>query len=122
MRVWRCSCFRLFAIALKQSEISDKLDYVITQFYKIISHSISKSAKKTELKHTNLLKQLSKRELQALKLFLQGYTISQVADVIHLSPRTIEMYLQKLKEKLHCESKSELIMKAIERNWLAINL
>ena len=106
----------------QQEEISDKIDLIITKFYRILSFTFPTLPENTPLKDGFLLKKLSKREIQTLKLFLQGYTITQAANAIHLSPRTIENHLTNLKNKLNCDSKSELIMKAMESNWISINL
>lgn len=51
---------------------------------------------------------LSNREIEILKLYFKGQSNSEVARILHLSPRTIQNYLEKIKEKLFCNKKSEL--------------
>lgn len=57
---------------------------------------------------------LSKRDDAVLKHLLEGNSASQIAKKLHLSCRTIEHYMERLKEKLICYSKADLIKKARE--------
>lgn len=72
------------------------------------------------------ISQLSHRELTCFKGVIQGMTIKQIAKSLSLSPRTIEQYVEGVKNKLGCHSRSELVEKAFElglitRNWGEIN-
>lgn len=58
--------------------------------------------------------QLNPRELEVIKLVLQGHSPSQIAPKVFLAKRTIEHLLEKIKEKLECNSKTQLIQKARE--------
>lgn len=55
---------------------------------------------------------LSKREKNCLCLYLQGETARSIAELLQLSQRTVESYLNNIKCKLNCFSKTELIKKA----------
>lgn len=57
---------------------------------------------------------LSKREKQCLLLSMQGMSAQGIGLQLALSRRTVESYLDHLKCKLNCTSKSELIQKANE--------
>lgn len=57
---------------------------------------------------------LTLREKDILSYMLKGYSVSQIADMIHRSKRTIEHQIEALKDKLDCYSKQELIEKAHE--------
>lgn len=59
------------------------------------------------------LKRLSKREKECLFWMIQGKTGREIADKLHLSPRTIEFYFENCKNKLGCCIKSELFEKAL---------
>jgi len=59
---------------------------------------------------------LSAREISCAKLLLQGKSARLIGEELFLSPRTVETYLQQLKDKLHCQSKVELINTLIELN------
>ena len=50
---------------------------------------------------------------------LKGKTISKVAVILELSPRTVEFYLKKMKSKLDCRTKSELMEKVLESDFLS---
>jgi len=56
---------------------------------------------------------LSKRELECLFLMLRGRTAQQTANVLQLSRRTVESYLDNMKNKFGCLNKSELLVKAM---------
>lgn len=51
-------------------------------------------------------------EVDTMKLLLDGYSASQIAGRLHRSKRTIEHRIERMKNKLECESKVELIQKA----------
>lgn len=60
----------------------------------------------------------SKRQLDCLFYLLRGFTAKQIAQCLELSHRTVEDHLQKIKEKIDCKSKSELINYAVSRGFL----
>jgi DNA-binding CsgD family transcriptional regulator len=55
---------------------------------------------------------LTRREKEILKLVAEGYPASYIAEELSLSPRTVENYIARIKDKLLCNSKIELIQKA----------
>ncbi len=52
---------------------------------------------------------LSARQLQCLGLIIHGKTNKQIAKYLHLSPRTIDYYLNIIREKFGCANKNDLI-------------
>lgn len=52
---------------------------------------------------------LSIREKQCLKNLAHGLTAKVSAQNLKLSPRTVEGYLEQLRDKLHCKNRAELI-------------
>jgi DNA-binding CsgD family transcriptional regulator len=52
---------------------------------------------------------LSARELEGISYLAQGKTIKEAALVMHISPKTLEHYLQNAKLKINCHRKSDLI-------------
>ena len=64
---------------------------------------------------------LSSRELACASLLTQGKSARLIAETLFLSPRTIETHLNRLKEKLHCRSKAELINQINELNLYDIS-
>lgn len=57
---------------------------------------------------------LSDRELEIFRLIGQGYKASQIAEQLHLSPKTIETYRSRMKDKLNLLNASELLQYAIK--------
>lgn len=55
------------------------------------------------------LSKLSKRESECIFYILRGMTTKQMADVMNLSPRTVEGYLLNIRNKLDCKNRYEII-------------
>lgn len=62
--------------------------------------------------NTNEIHKLTLRESECLFFLMRRCTSKEIARLLKLSPRTIEDYIEKLKNKLDCKSKFELIEKA----------
>lgn len=56
---------------------------------------------------------LSKREKECLTYIVRGYTSRQIAEKINLSFRTVENYTERVKVKLKCSRKEDLIRKYV---------
>ncbi|MCW8450455.1 helix-turn-helix transcriptional regulator [Legionella quinlivanii] len=54
---------------------------------------------------------LSKRELECSSALLNGMRVKEIARMLGLSVRTIEFYIQNMKNKLRCSSQIELVLK-----------
>ncbi|MEE3003199.1 MAG: helix-turn-helix transcriptional regulator [Pseudomonadota bacterium] len=52
---------------------------------------------------------LTHREAGCVFYILQGYTMKETARELDLSPRTVEFYFKRIKEKFGCRSRSDLI-------------
>lgn len=52
---------------------------------------------------------ISRQEYHCLGLLIQNHSIKEIAQLMNLSPRTVETYLNNLKNKLHCQNNSELL-------------
>lgn len=52
--------------------------------------------------------ELSARESDVLFYFTRGYTNKDIAAHLQLSPRTVETYLERIKNKFKCSSRNEL--------------
>ena len=57
---------------------------------------------------------LSDRELEVFQLLGQGYGTRQVAEMLHISPKTVESYRANIKEKLHLRNAAELVQTAVQ--------
>ncbi len=65
------------------------------------------------------LKSLTPRELEVLRLVAQGYTNHEVADRLSLSVKTVETHRARVMEKLHLETRAELVRYAIDHALLS---
>ena len=57
---------------------------------------------------------LSQREKECLQLLLRGKAMKETASILHLSPRTVEHYIDSARDKLGCRYKNELFALAEE--------
>ena len=57
---------------------------------------------------------LTQRQADCLYYLIKGMTMKQIARALHLSPRTVEHYLDAIKIKLNCDYRSELIEKVFK--------
>lgn len=58
---------------------------------------------------------LSDRELQVLQLLGSGSSVTEIADSLHLSPKTVSTYRSRLMEKMGFETTAEIIRYAVQR-------
>ncbi len=63
---------------------------------------------------------LSTRELECLFCILRGMTAKQIGERIQLSKRTIESYIENIKNKFGCRTKSELFDSAINKGYVNV--
>lgn len=61
---------------------------------------------------------LTSRESECLFYILRGKSAKAIAQLLNLSPKTIEFYTDQLKDKFNCLSKSQLVERAIELGFL----
>lgn len=69
------------------------------------------NAKYYKIKKLQQQYSLSRRESQCLELILQNKLSQEIAYILKLTRNTIEYYIGKLKRKLNCRTKQELILK-----------
>ena len=60
---------------------------------------------------------LTLRESQCVYYAMQKMTIQETANQLSLSPRTVEFYLKRIRTKLNCTRKKELIDKLENANF-----
>jgi len=65
------------------------------------------------------LDDLSNRELEVFRLTGQGLDTAQVAEQLHVSPKTVETYKARIKEKLGLDSGGEMLFRAMR--WVIEN-
>lgn len=59
-------------------------------------------------------KQITKREREILKLIVDGYTSSEIAKLLFISPRTVETHRSNLMNKLEIKNTAALVRYALE--------
>jgi len=64
--------------------------------------------------------QLTDREREVLKLLAEGYTAREIANMLVVSPKTVEWYRTSLMEKLNLHNKTDLIKFAIRKRVITI--
>jgi two-component system response regulator NreC len=62
---------------------------------------------------------LSDREREVLKLLALGHTAAQAADILALSPKTVETYRMRIMQKLNLHSRVDLVQYALTRGLLS---
>jgi DNA-binding CsgD family transcriptional regulator len=62
---------------------------------------------------------LSEREKVCLHYLSEGLTMKEIAQKLMLSPRTVETYLERIKKKLNCKTKADVIVAFLK--YLKIN-
>jgi two-component system, NarL family, response regulator LiaR len=60
------------------------------------------------------------RELEVLRLAARGLSNKQIAGSLDLSPRTVQTHLANLFGKLGVASRTEAVIEALRRGWLAL--
>lgn len=63
---------------------------------------------------------LSVRELESLFFLLRGKSAKHIAKALQLSKRTIESYVEQIKNKFGCHTKTELLYLAITNGYMNI--
>lgn len=87
-----------------EAQILEPFPEIRAQFSQIIKgHTLAK--------WLNHYEPLTKREMECLYLLMDYQTITALADQLRISKRTIETHVERIKAKLHCRSKQELLIK-----------
>ena len=74
------------------------------------------------LKMTVPVENLTDREIEVLELTARGYTNKAIGVQLGISDRTVQGHLAKIFNKLHAESRTEAVMRAVSLGWLAADL
>lgn len=82
----------------------------------MVNSLLNNSAEDQNEKDPYLL--LSKREIEVLKLFVRGYSLSEIGKMLSLSLKTIDTYKTRIFVKLELTKKSELVQYALEHGIL----
>lgn len=92
------------------------LSYIEPDHHKKIDYKAFLGTNRYTLKIDERIIIFSKREWECLSKFAEGKTYKGVANILSLSSRTVESYLNQIKEKTGISSKAKLIDHFIEQN------
>jgi DNA-binding NarL/FixJ family response regulator len=70
-------------------------------------------AKHGEPSRQSLIESLSDRELKVFELISEGHGTSEIADLLHLSKKTVSCYQQNIRKKLNLKNAAELVRHAV---------
>jgi len=71
-------------------------------------------------KDKDAFEQLTDREREVLKLVAEGHTVREIADMLIVSPKTVEWYKTSLMNKLNIHNKTDLIKFAIRKSIIKL--
>lgn len=80
---------------------------------KIMNKMVAKLTGKSGAADISATNRLTNRELEVLTLIGKGLAASEIADKLHVSPKTIGTYRERLKEKLELKHGAELVRYAV---------
>lgn len=61
---------------------------------------------------------LSNREMEILKLLVEGYDFRGTAEKLSISPNTVRKHIGNIYQKLHINSKAQAIRLAMKKRWI----
>jgi len=95
-------------------------DFYSENISKIILKSYIDKAKKNVEDVVDPHKVLSKREIEILVMFAEGYINKEIADHLFISIRTVESHKNHIMQKLNLKTQVELVKYAIRHNLINI--
>ena len=64
------------------------------------------------------LELLSDREREVLIFTALGYSSREIGETLYLSPKTVDTYRQRMMDKLHLESRADLVKYALKKKLI----
>ena len=95
-------------------------DFFSENISKIILKSYIESAKHNRYDDANPHELLSKREIEILKMFAEGFINKEIADKLFISVRTVESHKNHIMQKLNLKTQVELVKFAIKHKLIDI--
>lgn len=100
--------------------ISQGREYFNETISNIILKSYINKAKNAETENDIREHSLSKRELEVLRLFAEGFSNSEIGTRLFISPRTVESHKNHIMQKINLKSPVDLIKFAIKNHIVEI--
>ena len=63
---------------------------------------------------------LSKREREVLRLVAEGMSSEEIADMLHISDRTVDWHVSKAMNRLHAKNRVQAVVLALQKGALTI--
>ena len=57
--------------------------------------------------------ELTNREYECVFLLIRGKSAKEIGVLLSISPRTVESYIENIKNKMDCKNKAEILVKAV---------
>jgi len=95
-------------------------DFYSDNISKIILKSYIEKAKSNSEEMHDPHEILSKREIEILKMFAEGFINKEIADRLFISIRTVESHKNHIMQKLNLKTQVELVKYAIRHNLITI--
>lgn len=106
---------------------SDIIKYNLVDISRFLINSTRKFTNLNDKKFTYLIEDsideqycLSNRQLECLFFLIRGKSDKEIAKILHLSPRTVESYINEIKLKMNCLTRSQATEKAINEGMLNV--
>jgi len=93
-------------------------EYYAESISNVILKSYIKKAKSGADEISGNENQLSKREIEVLRLFAEGFTNQEIADKLFISIRTVESHKNHIMQRLELKSSVDLVKFAIRNNMV----
>lgn len=109
------------------SHFNDITNYNLIDLSKLLNITTDKNLSKIYKKQTGYILEdcyldfsLTKRQSECLFFLMRGKTSKEIAKILNVSFRTVEIYIDQVKHKLNCSKKSDLIEKAMAYGYMNI--
>jgi DNA-binding NarL/FixJ family response regulator len=63
---------------------------------------------------------LSTREIEILKLIVDGFDSAEIGEKLFISPLTVRKHIANIYHKLHVSNKTEAVKMAMKKNWFSL--
>ena len=104
---------------LKEAAAIEVLEAVrsVQNGHRYLSASLRESAP-VDARREGPIDSLSSRERQVLQLVAEGRSSSEIAEIVHLSPKTVETYRSRLMRKLDLDDVPALVKFALQHGLI----
>ena len=87
----------------------------------VIAHRVVNRLVSPVPKETQAIEPLSEREMEVLRLAATGVSNKDIAQQLFLSPRTVQVHLGNIFNKLGVASRTEAVLHALRKGWLTLD-